>query len=188
MDNWALKFVRWGMGLAVLGLVTGYVPLGHYLMMGAIPSCPAAPVHGHTILLSFVGMTMFGLAYRALPAWMPNGKPPLRLVGFHFWLTTIGVLGVCINGTIGYEVLGILVHPEFYYLGSQGQSVRNLWFAIDGVFLTSYAAGCVVFLYIVMTKTAYSSAATTSEAQANQALHPTAAGAMLGGRGGTPGR
>ena len=29
MNNWALKFVRWGMGLSVVGLVTGYVPLGH---------------------------------------------------------------------------------------------------------------------------------------------------------------
>lgn len=40
--------------------------------------------------------------------------------------------------------------------------------------------------YIVMTRTAYTSVTATSaagRAQANQALHPTAAGAMLGGRG-----
>ena len=185
MDNWALKFIRWGMGLAILGLITGYVPLGHYLMMGAIPSCPVAPVHGHTILLSFVGMTMFGLAYRALPAWMRDSEPPLSLVRLHFWLAALGVIGVCINGTIGYEVLGMLVQPEFYYLGSQGQSVRNLWFAIDGVFLTTYAAGCIVFLYIVMTRTEYTSVTATSNAgvQANQTLHPATAGGILSGRG-----
>ncbi len=164
MDNWALKFIRWGMGLAVLGLVTGYVPLGHYLMLGAIPSCPAAPVHGHTILLSFLGMTMFGLVYRALPAWMPNGDPPLRLVRLHFWLAAVGVMGVCVNGTIGYEVLSILVQPDFYYLGAEGENVRNVWFAIDGVFLTAYAAGCIIFLYIVMTRTAYSSLTAASGA------------------------
>jgi cbb3-type cytochrome oxidase subunit 1 len=186
MDNWALKFVRWGMGLTILGLITGYVPLGHYLMMGAIPSCPAAPIHGHTTLLSFVGMTMFGLAYRALPAWMRDSEPPLGLVRLHFWLAVVAIIGVCFNGTVGYEVLGILIQPGFYYLGSQGEDVRNLWFAIDGVFLTAYAIGCMVFLYIVMTRTAYTSVTSTSEAgraQANQALHPTAAGAMLGGRG-----
>src|ERR1700752_2568437 len=94
MNNWALKFVRWGMGLSVVGLVTGYLPLGHYLMMGAIPSCPAAPVHGHAILLIFVGMTIFGLAYRALPGWMGPGEPPVRLVRMHFWLAVIGVVGV----------------------------------------------------------------------------------------------
>jgi len=153
MNNWALKFVRWGMGLTVVGLITGYFPLGHYLMLGAIPSCPSAPVHGHTILLSFVGMTMFGLAYRAIPAWM-TGEPPVGLVGAHFWLATIGVIGVCINGTIGYELLGLL-QPNFYYTGGGEAAIRNLWFAIDGVFLTVYGAGCIVFLYIVMKKTAY---------------------------------
>jgi hypothetical protein len=101
-------------------------------------------------------------------------------------LAVVAIIGVCFNGTVGYEVLGILVQPGFYYLGSQGEDVRNLWFAIDGVFLTAYAIGCMVFLYIVMTRTAYTSVTSTSEAgraQANQALHPTAAGAMLGGRG-----
>ncbi len=154
MNNWALKFVRWGMGLSVLGIVTGYFPLGHYLMKDALPSCPTAPVHGHTILLSFVGMTMFGLAYRALPAWMGKSDPPLRLIRLHFWLTVIGVLGVSVNGTIGYEILGAF-QPDFYYIGAEAQSVRNLWFAIDGAFLTLYAAGCIVFVYIVMKKTAY---------------------------------
>ena len=157
MNNWALKFLRWGMGLTVLGLVTGYFPLGHYLMMGAIPSCPSAPIHGHTILLSFVGMTLFGLAYRALPAWM-HGEPPLRLIALHFWLTAIGVIGVCINGTIGYEIIGTF-RPDFYYVGAEAEAARNLWFALDGACLTIYGAGCIVFLYIVMKKTSYTAAA-----------------------------
>jgi cbb3-type cytochrome oxidase subunit 1 len=156
MNNWALKFIRWGMGLTVLGLVTGYFPLAHYLMLGAIPSCPSAPVHGHTVLLSFVGMTMFGLAYRMLPGWM-EGEPPLRLVGLHFWLAAVGVIGVCVNGTIGYELLGLL-QPDFYYNGAAAQTVRNAWFAIDGVFLTVYGSGCIIFLYIVMKKTSYAAA------------------------------
>ncbi|HEX9967826.1 MAG TPA: hypothetical protein VGB06_07760 [Solirubrobacterales bacterium] len=159
MNNWSLRFVRWGMGLTLLGLITGYFPLGHYLMKDALPSCPAAPVHGHTILLSFVGMTVFGLAYRALPAWMGNSEPPIRLVRTHFWLAVVGIIGVCANGTLGYEVLTLLVQPGFYYIGTEGQAVRNLWFGIDGAFLTLYAAGCVIFLYILMTKTAYTPAA-----------------------------
>ena len=155
MHNWALKFLRWGMGLSMLGLVTGYLPLGHYLMKDSLPSCPSAPVHGHTILLSFVGMTIFGLAYRALPTWMAGREAPLKLVRLHFWLAVGGVLGVCANGTIGYALIGTLLQPDFYYLGSASQTARNLWFAIDGVFLTMYAAGCAVFLYIVVKKTEY---------------------------------
>jgi cbb3-type cytochrome oxidase subunit 1 len=159
MNNWALKFVRWGMGLTILGLLTGYIPLGHYLMKDSLPSCPAAPVHGHTILLSFIGMTMFGLAYRALPAWMGTGEPPVGLVRTHFWLAVVGIIGVCVNGTLGYEYLALLVQPGFYYIGDTGQTVRNLWFGIDGAFLTLYAIGCVIFLYIVMKKTTYTAAA-----------------------------
>jgi hypothetical protein len=159
MNNWALKFIRWGMGLTVLGLLTGYFPLGHYLMMGAIPSCPSAPIHGHTILLSFVGMTLFGLVYRALPSWM-TGEPPVHLIRLHFWLTVIGVIGVCLNGTIGYELIAA-VRPDFYYAGTAAAAARNLWFAIDGTFLTMYAAGCIVFLYIVVKKTSYTGAAAT---------------------------
>jgi hypothetical protein len=34
MDNIALRFIRWSAGLLVLGLLTGYGPLGHYLMAG----------------------------------------------------------------------------------------------------------------------------------------------------------
>ena len=154
MNDWSLRFLRWGMALAIVGLVTGYLPLGHYLMKDAMPSCPAAPVHGHTILLSFVGMTIFGLAYRALPDFL-RGEAPLSLIRAHFWLTVIGTIGVAANGTIGYELLSIFGQHHFYYLGPQAQGVRNLWFAIDGVFLTIYGAGCAIFAYIVMGKTEY---------------------------------
>lgn len=158
LTDWALKFVRWGSGLGAVGLITGYFPLGHYLMKDSLPSCPAAPVHGHTILLSFVGMTLFGLAYLALPQWLGGRPVPLGLVRIHFWLATIGTIGVCVNGTIGYEVLGMFVQPGFYYLGPAGQGARNLWFAIDGAFLTLYGAGSVIFLYILVKHTSYSAA------------------------------
>lgn len=157
VNDWSLRFLRWGMGLTIVGLITGYLPLGHYLMKDAMPSCPAAPVHGHTILLSFVGMTIFGLVYRALPDFL-RGNAPLPLIRAHFWLTVIGTIGVAVNGTIGYELLSIFGQDDFYYLGPKGQGVRNLWFAIDGVFLTIYSAGCAIFVYILMARTAYQTA------------------------------
>jgi len=157
LNDWSLRFVRWGMGLAVLGLLTGYLPLGHYLMKDSLPSCPAAPVHGHTILLGFVGMSLFGLLYRALPGWSGRVAVPMALVRAHFWLAVVGTLGACINGTIGYELLAVSVQSDFYYLGPAGQNVRNLWFAIDGLFLTIYGVGCLIFLYVLAKTTAYGS-------------------------------
>lgn len=156
LNNWGLKFIRWGMGLGILGLITGYFPLGHYLMKDSLPSCPAAPVHGHVILLSFIGMSVCGLIYRALPDWLRPGESPTRLARIHFWLAVIGIVGVLLNGTIGYELLGMFGKQHFYYIGPEGQAVRNLWFGIDGLFLTIYGAGCAILFYIVATKTKYS--------------------------------
>jgi uncharacterized membrane protein YgdD (TMEM256/DUF423 family) len=65
MNAISLRFVRWGAALLVLGVVTGYGPLGHYLLGGAEVACPWAPIHGHVVLLGWVGFTLFGLVYRA---------------------------------------------------------------------------------------------------------------------------
>ncbi len=152
MNNLALRFIRWGTGLLVLGLLSGYAPLGHYLLQGADPSCPAAPIHGHSTLLGWVGMTLFGLVYRALPTWA-NGKPPaLGLARAHFYLCVVGMLGAYVNGMIGYQILN-LVSSGFYY--QPDLPILRIWFSISGVFLTLYGAGCGLFLWVVMRSTAY---------------------------------
>ena len=94
MENLSLRFVRWGAGLLVLGLVSGYGPLGHYLLMGTEQQCSWAPIHGHEVLLGWVGMTLFGLVYRALPGWSSGRPPALGLARAHFKLAVTGSLGV----------------------------------------------------------------------------------------------
>ena len=161
--NCALRFVRWGMGLTVLGLISGFFPLGHYLLDDAIPSCPSAPIHGHVILLSFVGMPMFGLIYQVMPAWMETPTLPIALLRLHFRLAVAGIIGVLVNGAIVYEVIGHVVQPGFYYNGPDGQFARNIWFGLDGAFLTLYGIGCLIFLRIVMTRTSYRADRTVSK-------------------------
>ena len=160
MDNLALRFIRWGTGLLILGLATGYGPLGHYLMGGAIPSCPTAPVHGHTILLGWVGMTLFGLVYHVLPHWASSRPPDLRVVRAHFYLSVVGTLGAWANGTFGYAVLGLL-RPGFYY--EPDMTTVQLWFGTSGVFLSLYGLGCALFLWIVLRSTAYRAEGSASE-------------------------
>ena len=150
MNEYSLKFIRYGLGLSVFGLLVGYFPLAHYLMSDSTPSCPSAPIHGHLILLSFVGMSIIGLLYKALPGWLGDGEPPLRLIKLHFWLAVIGVIGVMLNGTIGYEVLNHFFQQGFYYLEEEGQFIRNIWFSIDGVFLSLYGIGIAIQLYIFL--------------------------------------
>lgn len=163
MDRLALRFVRWSAGLLVLGLLTGYGPLAHYLHGGVEVACPWAPVHGHVALLGWLGMAVFGLVYKALPSWSHGAPPSLRLARAHFLACVGGVLGVYLNGIFGYRVLNHL-SGGFYY--RPDTKVLNLWLSIDGVFLSVYGLGCVLFLVVVLRSTRYAvvDAATTTPA------------------------
>jgi hypothetical protein len=152
MDDLALRFVRWSAGFLVLGLQTGYGPLGHYLMGGVKIACPWAPVHGHVALLGWLGMAAFSLVYKALPGWAHGATPALGLARAHFFACVIGVLGVLANGIVGYRLLGRLYGP-FYY--QPNTAVLNLWLSIDGVFLSVYGFGCLLFLVVVLRSTRY---------------------------------
>ena len=146
MKTIALRFVKWGTGLLVLGLLTGYGPLGHYLHGGVKIACPWAPVHGHVALLGWLGMTVFGLVYHALPDWGTPSASATKLAKGHFWLAVIGVLGVWANGILGYRLIG-KISPGFYYKPDTPR--LNLWLSIDGWFLSLFAIGCVLFMLVV---------------------------------------
>jgi hypothetical protein len=152
MDNLALRFIRWSAGLLVLGLITGYGPLGHYLMGGVRVACPWAPIHGHVALLGWLGMAVFGLVYKVLPSWANGAPASLRLARAHFYTCVIAVMGVLGNGIIGYRVLDFFF-DSFYYKPDKG--ALNLWLTVDGVFLSLYAVGCCLFLGVVLRSTRY---------------------------------
>lgn len=152
MDNLSLRFIRWSAGLLVAGLLTGYGPLGHYLMGGVKVACPFAPIHGHVALLGWLGMAVFGLVYKALPSWSNGVEPLLGLAKMHFYACVAGVLGVLANGIFGYRLLDRL-YDDFYYVPNT--KVLNLWLTIDGLFLSLYGVGCALFLVVVMKSTRY---------------------------------
>jgi len=157
MENIGLRFVRWGAGLLMLGLLTGYGPLGHYLRGGVAHACPWAPVHGHVTTLGWMGMTLFGLVYRAVPAWANGATPAVRLAQAHFTVCVIAVLGVFANGIIGYRILDAIV-DGFYY--TPVTSMLNLWLSIDGIFLSLYGVGSLLFLSALLRSTGYAPTAT----------------------------
>jgi len=152
MDNLALRFIRWSAGLLVLGLLTGYGPLGHYLMGGVKVACPWAPIHGHVALLGWLGMAVFGLVYKALPNWANGAPPSLGLPTAHFYACVVAVLGILANGIIGYRVLDFFF--DGFYCEPEKRAL-NLWLSVDGVFLSLYAVGCIFFLTVVLRSTRY---------------------------------
>jgi hypothetical protein len=152
MENLGLRFIRWGTGMMLLGLMTGYGPLMHYLHGGVEVACPWAPIHGHVGLLGWIGMTLFGLVYQAIPRWANGASPSIGLGKIHFYVCVTAVLGVVINGLIGYRILD-RISPSFYYIPNT--QVLNIWLSIDGLFLSLYGFGCVLFLIIVLRSTDY---------------------------------
>ena len=151
LNDLSLRFVRWSGVFLVLGLLTGYGPLGHYLLHGVEVACPAAPVHGHLTLLGWLGMAIFGVVYRSLPGWAQERTPDLRLIRIHFRCCVIAVAGVFLNGAL-YPLLG-LISPGFYYVPDK--LMLNIWLSIDGLFLTLYGLGCLSFVVVLFRSTGY---------------------------------
>lgn len=98
------------------------------------------------MLLGWIGLTIFGLVYRALPDWGTPGPGAVKLAMAHLWLSIVSVLGVFANGIFGYRYLD-QISPSFYYKPDEG--TLRLWLSIDGGFLTLFAVGCVLFLLVV---------------------------------------
>lgn len=94
-------------GFLVTGSLYLLVGIGFGMHMGASGDHSMSPVHAHINLLGFTLMTVFGLAYRLIPAltdgWM--GKA-------HFWLHQIGALALLaglallISGRVAEATIG----------------------------------------------------------------------------------
>lgn len=138
IDQWVTRFLRWSMIFMLIGLASGFGPVGHYMLHGDTRQCSWAPVHGHLLLLGWLGMTAFALTYRALGA--RNGdRLRERHIRRHFQLCVTGVLGVLIHGVVGAVVLSALGERL------DTMTANRLWYGIDGLFLTVYAIGCLYF-------------------------------------------
>ncbi len=76
-------------GFLLMGAVYLLVGMVMGAYMGGSGDHTLSPVHAHINLLGFALMTVFGLAYRLMPA-MAQGLPA-RL---HFWLHQLGTFGL----------------------------------------------------------------------------------------------
>lgn len=92
----------------VIGGLYLLVGIGLGSFMGGSGDHTLAPVHAHINLLGFTLMTVFGIAYRLVPALAGGG-----LAKAHFWLHQIGALILLVglfllmSGTAG-EGIGVI--------------------------------------------------------------------------------
>lgn len=89
MESFVRSFIRsslvW-LGIGVfLGLGMAWWPVEHLVYR---------PAHAHALLLGFVAMMIFGVAYHVIPRFAGNGLMSRRLAVLHLWLANLGLAGM----------------------------------------------------------------------------------------------
>ena len=108
----AASFIRWGLGMFVLGLIIGYPPLVHYLQMalqgpnwmtsGNVTLWLGCP---YAVQIGALGMVAIGAVYGLFPADELEAEARDYTA---LWLCVVGLLAVVIVGFVGYLVLNKL--------------------------------------------------------------------------------
>jgi len=114
------KFIRWGLGLFVLGFALGFIPILHYIH-GAVAGdvgpaflknmtlwwgCPAVLME-YTLKTGGLGMVAIGLCYLVLPragaaAPVSGGERMAPVLCF------VGLLGATVYMAVGYVVCNLI--------------------------------------------------------------------------------
>ena len=124
MDWFVKAFLR----SSVVWLATG-VTLG--IAMGMWPAWSIyRTAHLHMLLLGFVGMMIFGVAYHVLPRFTGVQLPSGRAAIGHLWLANAGLAAMVVG----------------FVLRARGIPVSSTWLAAGG---SAAAAGAYIFGYLV---------------------------------------
>jgi hypothetical protein len=148
------RYIRWGLGLFVFGLVIGFVPMAHY-MHGAFDEVHEAFLKNVTlwwgcaftlaVYVAQVGslaMIVIGLCYVVLardgamtPVTSAESLAPALCAG--------GIIAEFLAGFAGYYAVAA-VWPNFYYTPITAGKVT--WLGLQAVCIAIYVAG-VMFAY-----------------------------------------
>ena len=125
MMDWFVKaFLKSSVSWLVGGVTLGAA-------MGAHPEWAIyRTAHLHMLLLGFVAMMIFGVAYHVIPRFAGNPLRSSRLAGAHWWLANLG-LAVMVAG---------------FVLRANGKPISSLILGMGG---TAAATGAYIFAYLV---------------------------------------
>ncbi|HET9426092.1 MAG TPA: hypothetical protein VFO55_12025 [Gemmatimonadaceae bacterium] len=124
MDWFVKAFLRSSVAWLGAGVTLG-------VAMGILPSWAIyRTAHLHMLLLGFVAMMIFGVAYHVLPRFTGTPLRNTRLAGAHWWLSNLG-LATMIAG---------------FTLRAQGNPVSSAWLGVGG---SAAAAGAYIFGFLI---------------------------------------
>jgi len=144
------KFIRWGLGLFILGFIVGFIPILHY-MHGAVAGdvgpaflknmtlwwgCPAVLME-YALKMGSLGMVAIGLCYLVLPragaaAPISGGErvAPMLCLG--------GLMAAFVYMAVGYVICN-LIWPNFYF--EPVEMGKDVWLAGQLIGIAFYVSG-----------------------------------------------
>ena len=125
--DWVVKaFLKASVSWLIAGVTLGAA-------MGAHPQWSIyRTAHLHMLLLGFVAMMIFGVAYHVIPRFAGNPLRSGRAAGLHWWLANLGLATMVIG----------------FVLRAQGQPISSLVLGVGG---TAAASGAYIFAFLVWT-------------------------------------
>jgi hypothetical protein len=145
-------FVRWGLGVFILGFIVGFIPIVHY-MHGAVAGdvgpafmknmtlwwgCPAV-LSEYALKTGGLGMIVLGLCYivfsRSGAVAHVSSKEVLAPK-----LCLWGLIATVVYAAVGYVVCN-MIWPNFYF--QHNEIGKDVWLAGQGIALIVYVVGLV---------------------------------------------
>lgn len=99
---------------ALVGLVLSIPPVRFF-----INGFPAryGPMHSHLMLLGFVSMMIYGVAYHALPRFVGNLLYSASLGWAHFWIANVATVGMAIGFLIPGDNVVLAIFATLQVIG-----------------------------------------------------------------------
>ena len=151
----AASFIRWGLGLFIIGLIMGFAPLSRYLQTSLQGpnwmqlenvtlwlGCP------HAVQIGALGMIAIGAVYGLFPSDELEAESRDYAA---FWLCVVSLLAVAFVGYAGYFVLNVL---DFSLPGTH--SAREIgWLYGLSISAAAYVIGVALAYASIMDITYY---------------------------------
>ena len=156
LDNPALRlgarFIEWGLGLGLFGIVLSFGIIGHYIRgaqydtgheflhnVGLWFACPWT-LSVYAIQAGSLGMVAFGVTYLVVGK-LSTGNGTGASGSLELWLCVAALVGMFCTGYAGYFVVDA-IWPEFYY--KPVPAGKNAWLLAQLACIVTYLVGAIL--------------------------------------------
>lgn len=130
MDWFVKAFIKSSVAWLALGVTLGLAMAIHPVWV------IYRPAHLHMVLLGFVTMMIFGVAYHVIPRFVGVPLHSRRAAGWHWWMSNVGLLlmvaGFVVRATSGAVVTALLSAGGVLSAFGAYTFAYVLWRTLDG--------------------------------------------------------